>query len=111
MHEGSQGLDYCQRIVGGCGRVVEPTAMAVIHRFGSRLENMSKEKRSRLPYNRGMRRLLVIVALLAFIAGAAWYGGSLVLYAFTAAKAGTTTSSIILIHKGQAPNEIAKLLE
>src|SRR6185295_161588 len=58
-----------------------------------------------------MRKTLLIVALLAFIAGAALYGGSLALYAFSAAKPGTTTSSTILIHKGQSPNEIAKLLE
>ena len=60
---------------------------------------------------RGMRRIFVIVAILAFIAGVAIYGGSLALYAFSAAKPGATTSSNILIHKGQAPNEIAKLLE
>src|SRR3954462_8987071 len=58
-----------------------------------------------------MRRMLLIVAILACIAGVAVYGGSLALYAFSAAKPGATTASIILIHKGQSPNEIAKLLE
>lgn len=52
-----------------------------------------------------------LLAVLAFIAGAGIYGGSLALFAVTAYKPGTSTSANILIHKGQTPHEIAKLLD
>jgi UPF0755 protein len=58
-----------------------------------------------------MRKTLFIVAALAFLGGAAIYGGSLALFALSAYKPGTTTSSIVVVQKGQTPTEVSRTLQ
>jgi UPF0755 protein len=56
-------------------------------------------------------RTFLKLAVLAALAGAAIYSGSLALYAFSAWRPGTSETFLMLIRKGQAPAEIARELE